>query len=407
MNQHIARRLLGSLARRLPLGGRVPVITQATGRLPVNGGPVTLVVAVGPGFDQRRPDAATTCRLGMARAFEQLGIPYMFLSTFDLALQLPEIDHPVIWMSGADYGSLDNANLAALRDRMHFVWVNTWFKDSARFCQERDIPDNSWPERTNLKVLSAGPSFVYTISPECSLEYYACWRDCGARLISLPLACDTSVYRPDTPDYPEYAGLIMAFVGGYWRYKARQFDRYLRPYQDQLKIYGYSAWPYAGYGGQLDASREASLYRQARLAPTINEPHVETMGVDLNERVFKVLGSGGMTITDAVAAYRAWFSEEELLVPDSVNQFHEMAREVLVDDDLNWRYRQAGYQAVSHRHTYVQRARCILEQLGIRLPEPHLSDVNATGAPHQLLAFANRACALCFARGERIRALSG
>ena len=135
---------------------------------------------------------------------------------------------------------------------------------------------------------------MFTISPTRSFEYYQGWLRQGAQLISLPLACDTTLYHDWVPFCPEFADVQLAFVGGFWPYKARQFDRYLKPYADRLTVFGYSAWPYAGYGGQLPEAKEPALYRQARLSPTINEPHVEVMGVDLNERVFKVLGSGGL-----------------------------------------------------------------------------------------------------------------
>ena len=59
----------------------------------------------------------------------------------------------------------------------------------------------------------------------------------------------------------------MAFVGGYWAYKERQFDRYLNPYERRLPVFGYSAWPYANYGGQSADEEEPSLYRQAMLCP--------------------------------------------------------------------------------------------------------------------------------------------
>jgi spore maturation protein CgeB len=152
----------------------------------------------------------------------------------------------------------------------------------------------------------------------------------------------------------------MAFVGGYWPYKAQQFDLYLKPYQEKLKVFGYSPWPYAGYGGQLPEKQEPSLYHQAKLSPTVNEPHVSLMGIDINERVFKVLGSGGMTITDATPAYREWFTEEELLVPTSVNEFHQLVNQLLTDEDFSRQYRNKGYQAVTTRHTYTHRAKLTL-----------------------------------------------
>jgi spore maturation protein CgeB len=175
------------------------------------------------------------------------------------------------------------------------------------------------------------------------------------------------MYNEQAPFCPEFDDVQLTFVGGYWPYKARQFDRYLKPYADRLTVFGYSSWPYGNYGGQLPELKEPSLYLQARLSPTINEPHVEVMGVDLNERVFKVLGSGGMTITDVTPAYREWFSQDELLIPESISDYHDMVRMALDDEDFNRQYRLAGHRAIRERHTYAHRARTVLELLGLAI----------------------------------------
>jgi spore maturation protein CgeB len=87
------------------------------------------------------------------------------------------------------------------------------------------------------------------------------------------------------------------------------------------------------------------------------------MGTDVNERVFKVLGSGGLAVTD-VGPYHEWFGPDELLVPQSLAEYHDMIRRALDDRDFNQRYREAGYEAVCARHTYAHRARLILHVLG-------------------------------------------
>lgn len=342
-----------------------PVITHKQGRLDPYQSALTFVVVCGSSFDQTVPNAGTMARMGICRGFEQLGIPYLLLSVFELEHRLPELTKPICWISGWDYLYLNRANLAALRKSLHIVWVNTWFLGERYFYKQKNLLDQSWPQNLNQKILSSEPAFVFTISPECSFEYYELWRQHGARLVSLPLACDTTLYQSNSIDYPEFVNVEMAFVGGYWPYKAQQFDRYLKPYQDHLTVFGYSKWPYAGYGGQLAEYKEPSLYRQARLSPTINEPHVEQMGVDLNERVFKVLGSGGMTVTDATAAYREWFSADELLVPSTLDEYHQMLQQVLEDEELNQYYRKTGHAAVLAKHTYMERASKIIKILDL------------------------------------------
>jgi len=351
--------------RQLKYKFQRPIITRPGGKNEPGASVVTFVVIVGPTFNQTIPNAATTSRMGWCHGFEQLGIPYLILSVFELARRLPELTNPICWLSGGEYQFLNRANLAALKTYRHLVWVNTWFDDEAKFYRRHNLENNSWPETLNQKILSSEPSLVFTISPESGFDYYCNWQRAGAKLVSLPLACDTTLYHPETPNYPEFHDVEMAFVGGYWPYKARQFDRYLKPYQDKLTVFGYSKWPYAGYGGQLPVEKEASLYRQTCLSPTINEPQIEIMGVDLNERVFKVLGSGGMTITDVAPGYREWFTEDELLSPRTLTEYHDLTRRALTDVEFNKNYRQQGLQAVLNRHTYAHRARQVLEYFEI------------------------------------------
>ena len=310
-------------------------------------------------------NAGTTLRLGWCRGFEQLGIPYCVLGTHELTTRLPELQNPFCLLTNGEYLYLDRAARAALRQVPHLVWVDHWFQDDGATFRRLDLDDQSLAQRVYRAVLATEPAAAYTISPPSSLEYYHKWVEHGLQVVSLPLACDPVTYHLDTPRRPEFDDVEMAFVGGYWPYKARQFDRYLRPYQDRLKVYGYAPWPYAGYGGRLDAQHEATLYRQAKLAPTINEPQAEALGLDLNERVFKVLGSGGCTLTDAVPGYRDWFTPDELPVPASLAEYHELVETLLHDAAFNRRYRKAGHAAVMARHTYAHRAQSVLDLLHI------------------------------------------
>jgi hypothetical protein len=360
---------LAALGRRARQGMRIlrgqPSISQESGRLNVGSRPMTFVVVCGPGFDQAIPTAGTTCRLGWCSAFEELGIPYVLLSVKDVARRLPEIPSPICWISGADYPHLDASGLAVLRRFPHFVWVDTWFEGEEAFRAKHELPRNTLTDAVRSKIVSSAPAFLFTISPERSFEFYRGWTNAGARLVSLPLACDSHRYQPDPPFRADFASIDLAFVGGYWPYKARQFDRYLRPIQERLTVFGYSSWPYAGYGGLLPMEQETSLYKQARISPSINEPHVELMGVDLNERVFKVLGSGGVSVTDAVAAYRDWFTEDELLVPRSVAEFHQFVELLENEPDVRQDFALRGARAIQDRHTYVHRARSVLAALNV------------------------------------------
>jgi hypothetical protein len=354
----VARALRGKSARRRA------AITAPTGKLQPGEGPRTFVAIVGPDFDQNRPDAGMTCRLGLCRGFESLGIPYMLVDLADLAGALPSLPGPFCWISGADLGPAPKAVLGALKGKPLFVWVDPWFRDSARFFSEHGLDASrwTWPEAWRRRILDAEPRFVHFADAPSRLRFFEEWEARGVRVLPLPLACDTTLYDASAPPRPEFAGVRMAFVGGYWRSKAAWLDRLLRPFEDDLVIYGYNRWPYRGYRGALPREAEPSLYRQALVSPTVNEPHAAAF-VGTNERVFKVLGSGGTTVVDPVPAYRELFTDEELCVPRDEREFAAMARALLADPELRAARSRRGLEAVLARHTYAHRARAILNEL--------------------------------------------
>lgn len=358
-------------ALKMSVGLLRPNIVKSTGKLSVHGSgnTHTFVVAVGPSFDQNRPDAMMTCRMGYCNAFEQLGIPYLIVDVNDVRKVLPSLKNPFCMIFGGDYAFMSRHVMQILRRYPKFVWVHPWFKDSDEFFHAHGLDSYIWTlsKKDCRRILDSEPSFVFTATVETGLRFFEEWERNGVRLLSLPLACDTSLYNPCAPYREEFAGIRMAFVGGYWESKGRQIDMYLRKFEDDLVIYGYTRWPYRGYRGQLSREAEPSLYQQALVSPTINEPTVKLLHGQINERVFKVLGSGGMTVVDAIPAYRQLFTEEELIVPKSEFEFHDVVSELLVNDSLREQYSRRGYEAIVSRHTYIHRAKIILQQLGITI----------------------------------------
>ena len=353
-------------------------ITAPTGALPIGSVAATCVIVVGPSFDQDVPTAMMTFRMGYAKAFESLGIPYLFVDLQDLAALLPELPGPFCMLNGADYLHMDLRTIRQLRNYPHAVWVDPWFAGSDHFFSAHQLDARiwHWSDEHRERIVTSAPAFVHTATVPGGLCFFEKWATRGLQIVSLPLACDTSLYRIDVPLVDEFVGIPMAFVGGHWESKGLQLDRYLRPFEDQLVVYGYSWWPYRGYRGLLPREVEPALYRQALVSPVINEPSVPILQGQINERIFKVLGSGGVPLVDAVPAYRELFREDELFIPRGVDDFIVMARQLLRDEGLRERSRK-GREAVLARHTYRHRALQMLDSLGLsglvaRVAEPIL-----------------------------------
>ena len=346
-------RLWQALHRRWR-SGRVCIVAPE-GRLRSGARRGSAVVVCGPGFDQRVPNAATQSRLGWCRGFEAQGIAFRLVASHRLAAELDALDDPIVWISCADHATLDAGGLSALRRHRHAVLVDPAFPDSARWLNQRGLPALAMSAPAVARVLSTRPRFVFTIATATGWSFFEHWQQSGAPLVSIPLAFDANM-DSDSTTPPPIPAHDMVFVGGYWDYKGRQFAQYLQPHADRLSVYGWSHWPYGRYGGQLPAEQEAPLYRAARVCPVINEPHVSLMGIDINERVFKVLGSGGLALTDATRAYRDLFTPDELLVPASLNEFHALAAALMAGELDGAALRRSGKAAVLARHTYCHRA---------------------------------------------------
>lgn len=320
----------------------------------------TFVAIVTPGFDIDRLCAASPIRLGYLRAFARIGFPSILLSASDVERVLPTLYQPFILLSSYDYMYMTDAGRATLRNYPHCVWVDLGADVLQATYDPFGIVRPRPDERIAGYVLESEPRFVWASVTPSGLEYDTFWQQSGLRLVALPLACDPERYHPE-PMNLKYCATKAAYVGGYWPAKAIQFDKYLRPYEDVLTVFGYNAWPYRGYRGQLPIDDERALYQNARVCPLITEP-ITFMG-HISERPFKVLGSGGLAVTEVATVYRELFAEDELLVPESMDEYHDMIQRALTDDEFGQGYRERGRQAVLARHTYVHRAKTILGYL--------------------------------------------
>jgi hypothetical protein len=345
-------------------------IISPTGALAPGTGGTTFILGVGASFDQTVPNAMMTARIGYCNGFEELGIPYIIADIREIDKIVQEVPNPVCMLFAGDLGRISKESIKHLRNVACLVWIYPWFRGSDQFFRQHGLDPAPWwlSAAVKRKILELGPAFGFTATMPSGLQFFEEWTRHGIPVHSLPLACDTRVYAPDSPDCPEFEAVQMAFVGGYWESKGKQIDKYLRPFENILTIYGYNRWPYGGYQGMLDRDKEASLYRQARVSPSINEPTVALLKGQINERVFKVLGSYGCTVVDAVPAYRELYSEDELPISEGPQHFAELVRTLLKDDGLREAYRSRGYKATLGRHTYRHRALTILRYLAIEAP---------------------------------------
>jgi hypothetical protein len=361
------------LSRFLPTDFRIRAKRMLSSRPPfpvlgshVAGGrpdaPVTLAMVCGYGYDVHKPNAGSTFRVGLSRGFAEIGAAYRFLGVHEIRSVVPTLKRPIVAISAYDYLYMDRGTVQFLKKYPTVVWIDPDFAVLRDFWASLgiDYRIRLTPDIVK-KVLESEPAFVWANTTQSHLDKFSDWLKRGLRVVPLPLALDTARYYPE-PESKKYNEVRMAFVGGYWPKKAIQFETYLRPYERDLVIYGYSPWPYSGYRGMLPEDDERILYQNARVSPAISESDVAVTG-DVVERVYKVLGSGGLAVTDVAPVYADLFTRDEALTPNSVDEYHDMVQLALKDDTFNAKYRKSGRAAVLNRHTYAHRARTILEEL--------------------------------------------
>jgi hypothetical protein len=297
-------------------------------------------------------------RFGYYDGFEAIGLRPAFVG--HSYITAAEVENPVYLLTWDDYNYLDDAAYDMIKCHPHVVMVNPWFRDMGELETLRGAPR---PELSAIlvgRIIGSEPNFVWGLDPPQLSWAYGKWEEVGCRWVSLPWACNTKYYHPS--NRRKYSGVKVGFVGSYRTYKTWQYEDHLWPYEDDLHIWSHSPWPRC-YRGPIPVGDIHMLYQNAIVCPTISEPLFGDLWIT-PERPFAVLGSGGLTVLDCNPSFRYFFSDGEVLMPETVKEYCEMMDVMLHDEALNRIYRESGYNAVMERHTFAHRARRLLERLG-------------------------------------------
>ena len=323
--------------------------------------PMRMLIPIPDRFNRSLSRASQTVRMGYLHGALREGLSARLVEYRHLRQTMDAQVGAIVWLTYDDYRFLDEDTLRLLRNRSHIVNVNVWFDGMEALHERYNAPNPAIPEELRRRVLDSEPDFVWSSAPEAYLAHYEGWRKAGARVVSLPWACDVTRYYPSPS--PQFSRVDVAFVGGYRPYKEPQYAERLWPYEDRLHVWGYSEWPRC-YRGYLPNELERILYTQAVFCPTLSEPQFAVTG-DTVERPFKIMGCQGLTVLD-IPCYRELFHENEVLIAPDVSSYGELVERLFIDRDLCAEYRRAGYKAVLARHTYAHRVQTILDELCLK-----------------------------------------
>jgi hypothetical protein len=183
----------------------------------------------------------------------------------------------------------------------------------------------------------------------------------------MPTAGDATLFKPGQDE----RDIDVGYVGGYWPYKAQHIDKYLMTLIRQARqaglrsaVYGWGGWPAEAQAGQLADEGVPRFFQRCRVCPCICEPHTAQWGIDVPERVFKVILSGAIAIHDPLSGLRR-FSQHVLIAhdaPDFVRLCCDWAQPDMAAQRAELSVKQRS--DVLREHTYFHRLAGLLGCVG-------------------------------------------
>ena len=215
----------------------------------------------------------------------------------------------------------------------------------------------------NLKEHTGKPDFVYIHYNESSINVtHNHFRTIGIEPKSLMMSADVLMYGNAT--YDPKLDCDIGFVGGYWPYKGIVINRYLFPLlhdvtKYNIKIFGNQIWPANQYCGMIDDREVKNLFVSAKICPNLSEPHAQVFGIDINERIFKILFAGGFCISDHVNSYNLF--GDGLVMAKTPEEFKDKIEYYLNHPRERNAIAAAGQDIVKKHHTSFDRISQIMK----------------------------------------------
>ncbi len=208
-----------------------------------------------------------------------------------------------------------------------------------------------------LKDETGKPDFVYIHYDETSINItHNHFRSIGIEPKSVMMSADIMMYS--NAQYDPKLDCDIAFVGGYWPYKGLVINQYLFPLMNDvgkynIKIFGNQVWPSNQYCGMISDTEVKNLFVSAKICPNLSEPHAHAFGIDVNERIFKILFAGGFCISDYVDSYKLF--GDGLIMAKTPDEFQNKIEYYLNHPSERIKVANIGQSIVKKYHTSFDR----------------------------------------------------
>lgn len=319
--------------------------------------------------------------LGWKNVFESIGCQWVWWEKGTPAFDAFDTVEPDLFI-GTTYG-LDTATIKCLLERQGKIHVvlkgNNSTVDLGAACEQDQYPIGIAHvgeykmvcDDFNDHILDGGydPVTIFNFYHKNRLKgTMDGWENCGCRILDMQPAADTFTYYP--VESVRELQCDIGFVGGYWGYKGKNFNKYLLPLlypvgKYNVKIFGNQAWPVVQYMGMANDRVCNALFSSALVCPNVSEPHANTLGFEVNERVFKLAACKAFCISDYIESLdKDVFKNGEMVLADSPEQFHDLVHNFINNPHLRDEHIDACYETVMKEHTYFDRIHNLLTHLG-------------------------------------------
>ena len=213
-------------------------------------------------------------------------------------------------------------------------------------------------------TLSQSPNIVYGYGFEKDRHFWAHWDSSNAPWVPMATAGDATKFSPSRGSHDKFD---IVYLGGRWPYKAKRIDKYLIPYllstSRRYAVCGWGNWPPGMCRGQLDESIADEFLASGKVGPCVSEPHTGRYGIDVPERVFKVILSGAIAVHDPVPELDMILPN--LIIASNPDDFASaIDRTLAMDNRSRKQLLSEQYCDVSSAHTYHHRLAGMFKAIG-------------------------------------------